>query len=138
MTLAGIHLRHTKLSDVFRMYGKPSKVERHSSPSDIKEIDYYWNKSKGRLHILRIQNYTALIEVEGSPESVLLRTGKGLKIGDDLADLKRIYGPRYRVRNIPNRNIHDVMIQWRQEEFSLVAELNERGKIKKLSLFAPE
>jgi hypothetical protein len=28
--LARIHLEHTKLADVIRMYGKPSKVERSS------------------------------------------------------------------------------------------------------------
>jgi hypothetical protein len=30
------------------------------------------------------------------------------------------------------------MIQWRSEEFSLVAELDKKGRIKKLSLFSPE
>jgi hypothetical protein len=83
--------------------------------------------------------YIALIEVEGSqPTGRIHGTGRGLKLGDDLADVRRIYGPRYKVRNKPKLNIHDVMIQWRVEEFSLVAELNKKGKITKLSLFAPE
>ena len=73
-------------------------------------------------------NRISLIEVEGAAGPAG-RTGAGLKIGDDLSDLTRIYGPRYHLRNIPNREIHDVMIQWRKEEFSLVAELDRWGKI---------
>jgi len=64
--------------------------------------DYYWNLSKGRLHLLMVQNYISLVEVEGSSKSGRLQTGSGLKIGDDLGDLKRVYGPRYKVRNIPS------------------------------------
>jgi hypothetical protein len=136
--LARIHLEHTKLADVIRMYGKPSKVEKQPSPPDLVMTDYYWNLSKGRLHLLMVQNYISLVEVEGSSKSGRLQTGSGLKIGDDLDDLKRIYGPRYKVRNIPSLAIHDVMIQWRSQEFSLVAELDTRDRIKKLSLFSPE
>ena len=135
--LARIHLEHTKLADVFRMYGKPSKVEKQPSSPDVVMTDYYWNLSKGRLHLLIVQNYIALVEVEGSAESKL-QTGSGLKLGDDLGDLKRIYGPRYKVRNIPSMSIHDVMLQWRSEEFSLIAELDRNGQIKKLSLSSPE
>ncbi len=136
--LARIHLERTKLADVVRMYGKPSKVEKQPSSADIAMTDYYWNLSKGRLHLLMVQNYISLIEVEGSAESSRLQTGSGLKIGDDLGDLKRIYGPRYKLRSIPSLSIHDVMIQWHSEEFSLVAELDKKGRIKKLSLFSPE
>ena len=137
-TLARIHLERTKFADVIRMYGKPSKVEKQPSSPDIVMTDYYWNLSKGRLHLLMVQNHIALVEVEGSAEASQLQTGSGLKLGDDLADLKRMYGPRYKVRNIPSMSIHDVMIQWRSEEFSLVAELDKKGRIKKLSLFLPE
>ena len=65
-------------------------------------------------------------------------TGSGLKVGDDLADVKRVYGRRFKERKLPKLKIHDVMIQWRREEFSLVAEFDHRGKIKKLSLSPPE
>ena len=136
--LARIHLEQTKLADVIRMYGKPSKVEKQPSPSDIALTDYYWNLSKGRLHLLMVQDYISLVEVEGSAGSAWLQTGRGLRIGDNLDDLRRIYGPRYKVRNIPSANIHDVMVQWRSKEFSLIVELDKKGRIKKLSLSAPE
>ena len=136
--LARINLEHTKLPDVLRMYGKPSKVEKQPSPPDIALTDYYWNLSKGRLHLLMVQNYISLVEVEGSAESVRLQTGRGLKIGDDLNDVRRIYGARYKVRKIPSANVHEVMIQWRSQEFSLIVGLDKKGSIKSLSLSAPE
>jgi hypothetical protein len=136
--LARIHLEHTKLRDVIRMYGKPSKVEKQPSPPDIALTDYYWNLSKGRLHLLMVQNYIALVEVEGSAESVWLQTGRGLKIGNNLNDVRRIYGRRYKVRKIPSANIHEVIIQWRSQEFSLIVGLDKKERIKSLSLSAPE
>ena len=39
----------------------------------------------------------AAIEVEGfSARGVISRTGSGLKLGDSLADLKKIYGRRFK------------------------------------------
>jgi hypothetical protein len=136
--LARIHLEHTMLADVIRMYGKPSKVEKQPSPPDIAMTDYYWNLSRGRLHLLMVQNYISLVEIEGSLESVWSQTGRGLKIGDDLNDVRRIYGPRYKVRKIPSADIHEVIIQWRSKEFSLIVGLDKKGRIKSLSLYAPE
>ena len=120
------------------MYGEPSKVVKQSSTPDVALTDYYWNLANGKLHLLMVQDYISLIEVEGSAGSIHLKTGSGLRIGDNVSDLRKIYGPRYKVRNIPRLSINDVMIQWRSEEFSLVAELDKKGRIKKLSLFAPE
>jgi hypothetical protein len=147
--LAGIIIDRTKVSEVIRMYGKPSEVQKEPNASNLNVVDTYhyrWLKPGIKLHLVVFQfdkprsgEYIALIEVEGSQAAGrLYRTGGGLKIGDELADLRRIYGPRYKVSNIPKLNIHDVMIQWRVEEFSLVAELDKKGKITKLSLFAPE
>jgi hypothetical protein len=118
-------------------------------PPNLNVVDTYhyrWLKRGIKLHLVVYRfnetkngEYIAVIEVEGSqPTGFIHGTGRGLKLGDDLSDVRRIYGPRYKVRNVPKLNIHDVMIQWRAEEFSLVAELDVRGRITKLSLFAPE
>lgn len=136
--LARIHLEQTRLADVIRMYGKPSKIEKQPSPPDITMIDYYWNLSRGKLHLLMVQDFISLVEVEGSAGSAWLQTSRGLKIGDNLDDLRRLYGPRYKVRKVPSANVHEVIIQWRSEEFSLIAELDKKGRIKRLSLYAPE
>ena len=139
--LAGIHLERNKIADVIRMYGKPTEIRKQPGPPEIAMTDYYWRKGKFELHVLVIRSsgtsWISLVEVEGATGTAG-RTGAGLKIGDTLSDLKRIYGPRFHLRNIPNLKIHDVMIQWRKEEFSLVAELDHRGKITKLTLSPPE
>jgi hypothetical protein len=141
-TLAGIRMGRSKIADVIKLYGKPSKVTEEPKPPNLNVPDtyhYYWLKGSTRLHVLMTGGYMFLVEVQGPPSSSrLVRTGRGLKIGDDLADVRRLYGPRYKVRNIPNLKIHDVMIQWRTEEYSLVADLDPKGRIKSLSLSAPE
>jgi|SRR5690349_22300903 len=140
--LAGITLDRSRISDVIKLYGKPSKITKEPKEPDLNVVEtshYYWIKGSTRLHLLVYGDYIALIEVQTSPTSgQLVRTGRGLKIGDDLADVRRIYGPRFKVRNMPDLKIHDVMIQWRAEEFSLVAELDSTGRIKSLSLSGPE
>jgi hypothetical protein len=141
--LAGINLASDKIADIIKRHGKPSKIEKQPSPDDLDMCDYYWIKAKAKLHVLVVRSagleYISLIEIEGSVNKKGIgRTGRGLKIGDRLSDLRRIYGSRYKIRDIPDRNIHDVMIEWRAEEFSLVAELDKKGSIKKLSLSPPE
>src|SRR5262249_38284221 len=113
------------------------------SPPDLDMSDYYWRLAKEKLHVLVVRSagieYIGLVEVEGVGKSRLVgRTGRGLRIGDRLSDLIRIYGPKYKTRNIPKLKIHDVMVQWRAEEFSLVAELDKKDRITKLSLSPPE
>jgi len=142
--LAGIHLERSKLADVIKMYGKPTKIEKQPSPPDFDMYDYYWNKPKAKLHLVvergfGIGEHISLIEVEGSLDSGTIgRTGAGLRLGDNLADLRRIYGRRFKVRNIPELKTHGVMVQWRSEEYSLVVDLDRRGRIKKLLLLPPE
>jgi hypothetical protein len=135
--LASVHLNRSKLSDVVRAHGKPSKVEGD---------DYYWVKNGWTLHLLVYRGdgivhgeYIAMIEIEGSnvPRSIG-RTGGGLRLGDTIFALRRIYGKRFKERTLPKINIHDVMVQWRKEEVSLVAKFDRHGKINNLQLFAPE
>jgi hypothetical protein len=141
--LAGIHIERNTVADVIKRYGKPTKIEKQPSPADLDMSDYYWTAAKAKLHVLVVRSagieYIGLIEVEGSGDSTLIRrTGRGLRIGDRLSDLTRIYGRKYKIRKIPKLKIHDVMIQWRAEEFSLVAELDKKERITKLSLSPPE
>ena len=148
-TLAGIHLsERTKIADVIRLYGRPTKREGSESdnPNVASSYDYYWIRRGLNLHVLvqRLPRrmpgweYVSLVEVDYGTSRPVAKTGKGLRIGNSLKDLKRIYGNRFKVRDIPKLNIHDAMIQWRQEEYSLVATLDKRDKITALQLFAPE
>lgn len=147
--LAGILLDHDRISDVIKLYGKPSRMEKQAEPPDanwVDTYDYYWTKPDIKLHLvvergkeIKGGEQIALIEVEGSRATGIIgRTGSGLKLGDSLADLRRIYGKRFKERNIPKLRIHDVMLQWRSEEYSLIAEFDQRGKIKNISLSSPE
>jgi hypothetical protein len=147
--LAGVVPGRSRVADVIKLYGKPSEVRKHGKPEGLRVVDtydYYWVKSGGKLHLLvfggsgiKGGESIALVEIEGSPVGgTIWRTGSGLKLGDRLADVRRIYGRRFYERKLPKLKIHDVMIQWRREEFSLVAEFDNRGRIKNLSLSAPE
>jgi hypothetical protein len=147
--LAGIVLGRSRVADVIKMYGKPSEVMKQGKPVELNVVDtydYYWVKSGVKLHLLvyggsaiKGGEYIALVEVEGSQvRGVIGRTGSGLKIGDGLAEVRRVYGRRFKERKLPKLNVHDVMIQWRREEFSLIAEFDSRGRIKNLTLSAPE
>lgn len=148
-TLAGIHLNRDKVSDVIKLYGKPSKVENEAEPSDPNRVDvfdYYWNKLSIKLRLVVYRGsqikggeQIALIEVEGSRATGIIgTTGSGLRLGGSLTDLRRIYGNRFGERKITKLGIHDVMLEWRSEEYSLIAEFDRRGRIKKLSLSSPE
>jgi hypothetical protein len=148
-TLAGIHLDRSKVSDVIKIYGAPSKAEMQSKPADLNvgdTYDYFWTKPGMKLHLIVYRGahivrgeYIALIEIERTKaKGSVGGTGSGLKLGDGLKDLRRIYGRRFEERKLPKLNIHDVMIQWRSEEISLVAVFDKQGKISKLSLMPPE
>jgi len=147
--LAGISLtERNKLADVIKLYGRPTKVKtwKSDNPDVSTSYDYYWIRASLHLHVLverlprKIPNweYVSFIAVDSGTSRKIGRTGKGLRIGDYLRDLKRIYGHRLKIRDIPKLRIHDVMIQWHSEEYSLVATLDRRNKITGLGLSAPE
>ena len=145
--LAGINLSGLKLSDVIKLYGQPTKVEasEQNNPKIANSYDYYWVKAGLNLHILvqRLpQNesweYVSLVGVSAGTSRRIGRTGSGLRLGGKLADIKRIYGRRLKTRKIPKLKINDVMVQWRREEYSLVATLDSLNRITSLILYAPE
>ena len=147
--LAGIRLNdRTRLADVVRLYGQPTRVEAWES-DDVNisgSYDYYWFRPGLNLHVLveRLPRklpgweYVSLVEVYSGTSNKIARTGKGLRVGDSLNALRRAYGYRFKIRDIPKLKIHDVMVQWQREEYSLVATLDRRNKITGLSLSAPE
>ena len=145
--IAGVHLDRITLSEVIKVYGKPNRVIKQNI-TDIAEsmYDYYWERD-GVLLIITAHPepkarkgwHVYLIAVEGSnPRSMMGRTGRGLKLGDSKTAIKNIYGARYSENHLPQESIHEIMVQWRSDETSLIAELDRRGKIKKISLYAPE
>ncbi len=146
--LARIDLKDVELADIIRRYGKPNRVKAWESdrPDFSSSYDYYWLKPGLKLHVVverllrKDPNWevVTLVEVTSGTSRKVGRTGRGLKLGDTLMDLKRVYGFRFKVRNIPKLKIHDVMIEWHREEYSLVATLDRHNRISGLTLVAPE
>jgi len=144
--LAGLDLKKVKLSDIVRLYGKPSRVvlSTYDDPNVSQQDDYYWTKRNLNLHI-QIERLSRLkweevqlIEVLPGTSRELGVTGAGLRLGHSLHDLESRYGRRYHLRNIPKRKIHDIMIQWRREAYSLVATLDRNDRIVAFALSTPE
>ena len=142
--IAGIDMKRARLTDIIRLYGRPSRVEGvdHHNPRIADSFNYYWVKPGLNLHVLiqRLPNleYVSLIEVETGTSRKNGRTGAGLKLGDTLQDLKRVYGNRFKMWNNPKLKVHAVTLQWRREEFSLEAALDEHNRITAFTLAAPE
>ena len=143
--LAGIDLRRDKLAEVLARYGPPTKTKawEQDNPKVSNSYDYYWNSQGITLKIVveRLPNleYLTLIDVTGPrTRNRIGRTGRGLSLGDSLRDFHRFYGSRTKVRNISKFDIHDVMVQWHREEYSLVATLDRNNRITRLTLVPPE
>lgn len=145
--LAGINLKNTNIRKIIRLYGQPTEVKKEEPtlPNSAGSFQYYWRKRGLDLHVEAFflpgkPNWQpiVLVEIGVGTSQRAGRTGAGLHIGSTLADLKRLYGRRFHLRNIPTRDIHDVMLQWRQQEYSLVATLDRKDRVTSISLFAPE
>ena len=147
--LAGIHLTdHTKLAEVIRLYGKPTRIKSWAStePQFWGSYEYDWKRAGINLHIvvecpfkvIPENGVVTLIETNAGTSRKIARTGRGLRIGQSLRDLQRLYGRRYHLRYIPSRRIHDVALAWRQKEYTLIATLDGHNRITGLSLVASE
>ena len=145
-TLARIDLRRTNIEKIVRVYGKPTEEKKWEPgmSNSSGQIDYYWRKKGLNLHV-QIEFIAkdpswkpiVLVEVSEGTSRMIGTTRAGLAVGDTLTDLRRVYGRRFHVRNIPKHDIHDVMVQWRSG-YSLVATLNRKNRIVNLFLSAPE
>lgn len=147
--LAGIHLtEYTKLATVIRLYGKPTRVKAWKSddPKISSQYECYWVRAGLNLRVVvncpanddPKNGVVGLISADAGTSRNIARTGRGLRIGQSLSDLRRLYGHRYKLSYIPRHNIHDVSLAWRQKEYTLIATLNRHNRITSLSLFAPE
>ncbi len=129
--LANITIMKSKLADVIKIYGKPNRIEYDQ---------YFWQKRDWTLRLIFETSDEPVINIDVRGKDVPKQigvTGSGLKIGDSVSKIRKIYGKRYHERNLPNIGIHDIMIEW-EEGVSLVAEIDPAGKIASLSLSAPE
>jgi hypothetical protein len=152
VVLAGVDLERAGIDDVIRLYGPPSrKLKFLNNPA---WTGYIWEARRAKLEIGinsgpngdRITD----VYVQGTDRGPMGTTGRGLKLGDELTELKRLYGDHFQVENlstglVSNRreftgvaNSHRVRIQWRSIEFTLTAGFTETGRIAALWLLSPE
>jgi hypothetical protein len=137
--LAGINLKTSTLKDAIRMYGKASCKQEGSGG-----VGCVWQFSHAKLVIGAQSESKANIEyiyIEGIDTRKLLSTGRGLRLGDDSAKLKRIYGSRYHQGESDGWDLKKrmtVAIQWASEDFSLTVQFNDQGKIISMWLNLPE
>ena len=123
--LANLSIMKSTLLDVIKAYG---------SSTDDTNDEYTWEKDGWTLSCLIDSSDSKVIsiDVQGKkiPRNIGI-TGSGLKVGDDLRAVRRIYGPTY------HRGKSYVSFEWR-DGVTLDIDLNEEGKIMRFFLSAVE
>ena len=153
ITLAGINLKSTTLKDVIRMYGSPTRQKK--AFNNPHWTGYVWELPHAKLELgvssgpsgTRIRN----IYVEGTTDGQVGTTGRGLKLGDDINKLKRIYGNQFVLQKLANEHSKNrieftgvdvanqrATFQWREEDFTFTAGLDDKGIINAMWLILPE
>jgi hypothetical protein len=95
-------LERTVVSQLVMAYGKPIKVQNDVDAGDSSsgQREYFWDLEGCKLGVgtwFQPSNETAVTsaEVWGHRSISNCQTGQGLKLGDTMADISRIYGSRF-------------------------------------------
>lgn len=124
--LCGIDVNHTTLSDVKKRFSTPLSYKTYPETEEAAEI--VWDQEGSRIHAtINADNIAYAVDVSGKP-SPIAKTGRGLALGQSSADIKRIYGPRFRQRG------NNITLQW-QDGTELRVCLTS-GRISSLELIA--
>jgi hypothetical protein len=123
--LAKIFIMKSTLQDVVKIYGEPT---------DESNDGYIWEKEGWTLNCLidTPENKVISIEVQGQrmPKSVGV-TGSGLKVGDAISSVRRIYGTTFHLGD------SFVAFEWR-DGVTLDIDFDKAGKINRFFLSAVE
>jgi hypothetical protein len=102
--LSGIDVYRSRVSDLLERLGKPVTYDKYPKTEEAAEI--VWDKAGSKIHAtINIDDIAYAVTVSGKP-SAITTTGRGLGLGQTVADVKRIYGNRLMKRG--NR----VIVQW--------------------------
>lgn len=141
-TVAGFDIYRTHLKQVFAVLGKPVKMTETPETSDVVGVkDCEWHRDGLILQVsattYKGEDSLTSIEVTGTNvHSRFGRTGRGLHLGDTLADVRRIYGSRVLRSNTKDRGIL-IEIQWEDSSELLLYAKNSKN-IDTITLLAPE
>ncbi|MGA3371384.1 MAG: hypothetical protein ABSC48_06430 [Terracidiphilus sp.] len=145
--LAGIDIFKTSVGEATKRLGEPTRV-RETYPATEKiagDREYVWEKPgvtvELRTEFFRSSElqksdgeFTSVITVTGTNGAVG-RTGRGLKLGDPINAIARIYGNRF---DRTYDGVSDLIeIEWKPGT-SIIVRWNDKGLINEIDLFAPE
>jgi hypothetical protein len=140
--LAAINLEKTKLDDVVRMYGPPTREVK--VPNNPSWTGYVWETTRAKLEVSVNRGPAGHaigdVYIEGTDSGPMGSTGRGLRLGDEMHTLKRIYGSRFELSHPSADSLRSrrefagvaadrrVNVQWKSQEFTLTIGFNVRGK----------
>src|SRR5947209_13235817 len=93
--LAGLSITREGLnvSDAIKLYGAPTG--RNVAARNPAWIGYRWIFGDAILEVSTADGKITDVYVEGTAKGAVARTGAGLMLGDGLAKLEAIYGPKF-------------------------------------------
>ena len=139
--LCGIAVHKTTIRQAIQQLGRPTIIT--DEPSAAREgggRSYFWKIGSERLELFTWNDHgnesiPYSVEVWGTaPDRSIGKTGMGLRLGDTLLDLRRIYGDRFEKKTLVNDTVM-VTVQW-QDETTLYVYFNNHGQINHLHLLA--
>ena len=126
--LCDIDVYHTTLADLQKRFGSPLSYKTY--PETESHVEIVWEHEGSRIHVrFNTDNIAWVVDVSGE-RNPMAKTGRGLALGQSLADVKRIYGTRFSQRG------DDITLQW-EDETELRIHLSS-GRIGSLKLIADE
>ncbi len=135
--LCGFDPHFTPMKDILSKLGKPDRIEPWEK--DKVNVTYLWTRGPLTIEVNTYQYYAdylnrppVYIEVNGSDPEGFCPTGRGLKLGDSLADLRRLYGQRYQVIHT-GKGERSITIQW-NDESTLIVELTKSGRVELINV----
>jgi hypothetical protein len=142
--LAGVNVYKGKVADAVRRFGTPARIEDQTDsdyPDGSGEKTYHWELAGLRLQLATvyrtdskrhavIESPPQIVDVWGGlSTSSAGRTGAGLRLGQTLQDVIRVYGPRFQ------QNDSSVVLQW-ADDTMLVIDFDGSGRIAHMHLEA--
>jgi|SRR5579872_3690281 len=126
-TLCGIDVKHSHVSGLLEKLGEPATYDKYPKTEEAAEIT--WEKEGSKIHAtINVDDIAYAVEVSGAANAIAA-TGKGLGLGQTIADLRRIYGNRFW------KHGDEITVQWQDGTELRAKFLN--GRIISLLLIAP-
>jgi hypothetical protein len=117
--MAGINIEHTTIAEAVKTYGPP-KREDHPDPDDPSrgQRSYVWTMAGVRLEVGTWfqpgqESEITSVDISNAGRPPTWKTGRGLFLGGTIADVRRLYGPKFLEGHKVTTNARYVLIQWR-------------------------